>query len=118
MKRSRITGGLAVVILMMLSVSAFAGDRGSMELVGAAHLNGKELPAGSYDLKWSGSGSEVQVKFLRGRKTIATAPAKIVKVKDAAERDAAVIDTANGTRELSEAMFAGRNYRLEFTGAP
>ena len=39
------------------------------------------LPAGDYRVVWNGSGPDVQVSFMRGNKTIATVPAKLVLEK-------------------------------------
>jgi hypothetical protein len=117
MKYSKYTGGLVLAVAVLLSSAAFAGNKpGSLFLGEATQLNGKQLPAGAYQLKWEGKGPEVQVEFLRGKKVVATAPAKLEQASTRPEKDAAVIDTLNGSRTLSEARFAGKNYKLVFPG--
>jgi hypothetical protein len=117
MKYSKYTGGLVLALVALLSTAAFAGNKpGSLYLSDAAQLNGKQLPAGTYQLKWEGNGPEVQVQFLQGRKVVATAPAKLEQATSKPAKDAAVIDNAGGSRTLSEARFAGKNYKLVFPG--
>jgi hypothetical protein len=117
MNYSKFTGGLVLSLALLLSTAAFAGNKpGSLYLGDAAQLNGKQLPAGSYQLRWKGNGPEVQVEFVQGKKVVATAPAKLEAASTKPEKDAAVIDTANGARSLTEARFAGKNYKLVFPG--
>ena len=116
MKCSKITGGLVLTFALLLCTSAFAGSKpGSLVLNDVAQINGKQLSAGNYQLKWEGNGPAVQVQFLQGRKVVATAPAKVEQTPTKAFQDAAVIETAGGSRSLVEARFAGKNYKLVFT---
>ena len=117
MKYSKYTGGLVLALAVLLSSAAFAGNKpGSLYLSDATQLNGKQLPAGTYQLKWEGNGPEVQVQFLQGKKIVATAPAKLEQATAKPAKDAAVIETASGSRSLAEARFAGKNYKLVFPG--
>jgi len=115
MKSSKITGGLVLAVAVLLSTAAFAGSKpGSLYLSEGAQLNGRQIPAGTYQLRWEGNGPAVQVSVLKGKKVIASAPAKIEQVAAQSDRGAAVIDTAGGSRTLVEARFAGKNYKLVF----
>ena len=115
MKSSRITGGLVLAVAVLLSTAAFAGSKpGSLYLAEAAQLNGKQIPAGTYEVRWEGNGPAVQVSVLKGKKVIASAPAKVEQVSAQSDHGAAVIDTAGGSRTLVEARFAGKNYKLVF----
>ena len=117
MNYSRITSGLVLTLAVLLSTAAFAGSKpGSLYLGSAAHVNGKQLPAGDYQVKWEGSGPAVEVQFLRGKKVVATAPAKVEQMTSKTRQGAAVIETAGGSRSLVEARFAGKNYKLVFPG--
>lgn len=117
MKYSKYTGGLVLVLAVLLSTAAFAGNKAeSLYLGDATQLNGKQLSAGTYQLKWKGNGPEVQVEFLQGKKVVATAPAKLEQGPTTPEKDAAVIETASGSRNLAEARFAGKKYKLVFPG--
>jgi hypothetical protein len=115
MKSAKITGGLVLAVAVLLSTAAFAGSKpGSLYLSEGAQLNGRQIPAGTYQLRWEGNGPAVQVSVLKGKKVIASAPAKIEQVAAQSDRGAAVIDTAGGSRTLVEARFAGKNYKLVF----
>ena len=117
MKHSKI-GGLVLAMTVLVSTAAFAGSKpGSLYLGSAAQVNGKQLPAGNYQLKWEGSGPAVEVQVLKGKKVVATVPAKLEQVSSKAAQDSAVIETAGGGRSVVEARFAGKNYKLVFTGA-
>ena len=117
MKYSKIAGGLVLALAVLVS-TAFAGSKpASMELTSAAQVNGKQLPAGNYQLKWEGNGPPVQVHFLRGRKVVATAPAKLEPVSAKTADSSAMIENISGSRQLMEARFAGKNYKLVFAGA-
>ena len=117
MKRSRITGGLALAFALLLSSAAFAGNNAaSLNLSTATQLNGKQLAAGTYKLKWEGSGPAVEVQVLQGKKLIATVPAKVEQTSTRPPRDATVVETAGGSRNLVEARFAGKGYKLVFAG--
>jgi hypothetical protein len=114
-KYSKYTGGLVLAVAVLVSTAAFAGNKpGSLYLADTTQLNGKQLPAGTYDLKWEGNGPDVQVEFLKGKKVVATAPAKLQQTSIRPDKGAAVIDMASGSRSLSEARFAGKNYKLVF----
>ena len=116
MKYSKYTGGLVLALAVLLSTAAFAGNKAELYLGDATQLNGKQLPAGTYQLKWEGNGPEVQVQILKGKKVVATAPAKLEQATSKPAKDAAVIDNAGGSRNLTEARVAGKNYKLVFPG--
>ncbi|HEU5335323.1 MAG TPA: hypothetical protein VFU27_05140 [Terriglobales bacterium] len=110
--------GLVVACAMLLSAAAVAGNKPvSLAFASATQINGKQVPAGAYQLKWKGNGPEVQVQFIQRRKVIATVPAKLQQTPSKADRESAVIETAGGGRSLVEVRLAGKNYKLVFPGA-
>ncbi|HLK32331.1 MAG TPA: hypothetical protein VKT29_04530 [Terriglobales bacterium] len=118
MERFKITGGLVLTLTLLLCSAAMAGNKpASMDLAVAAQVNGKQLPAGTYQLKWEGNGPAVEVQVLKGKQVVATAPAKLETIPVKTSQNATVVDTDNGARNLVEARFAGKNYKLVFTGA-
>jgi hypothetical protein len=115
MKSSKITGGLVLALAVLLSTAAFAASKpGSLYLGEAAQLNGKQIPAGTYQLQWEGNGPAVQVYVMKGKQVVASAPARVEQVSNKPDQGAAVVDTAGGSRTLVEARFAGKNYKLVF----
>ena len=110
--------GLIVACAMLLPAAALAGNKPvSLAFGSATQINGKQVPAGAYQLKWEGNGPEVQVQFIQRKKVVATVPAKLQQTQSKAESAAAVIETAGGGRSLVEVRPAGKNYKLVFTGA-
>src|SRR6202140_5786796 len=78
--------GLAV----LLASSAFASNKGTLKVHETLEVNGQQLPAGEYQLRWDGTGSNVEVSFMRGKKEIAKTSAKLVNLDKAPANDSAL----------------------------
>lgn len=104
--------GLAV----LLATGALASNKGTLTLQEAAQVNGTQLPAGEYQVRWEGTGSNVEVSFMRGKKEVAKTSAKIVDLQKAYGYDSAVVDHSSGTAALSEVRFAGKKVALAIGG--
>ncbi|MGA8154082.1 MAG: hypothetical protein WB952_24235 [Terriglobales bacterium] len=116
MKAGNISKGLLLGLTLLLATSLFAaGDtnKGSLETLSAVSVNGTNLPAGDYSVKWEGTGSNVQMSILKGKKVVVTAPARIVELSTPPAMDSAVVTSDNGTRTLSEVRFGGKKYALQ-----
>jgi hypothetical protein len=100
--------GLAV----LLASSAFASNKGSLKVHETLEVNGQQLPAGEYQLRWDGTGSSVEVSFMQGKKEVAKVSAKVVALDKAYDYDSAVVDHASGKATVSEVRFAGKKYAL------
>ena len=102
---------LVVLSILTLAMSAFAGEnKGSFTLPSAAQLEGKNLAAGEYKVRWEGSGPDVQVTVSQGKNTIATLPAKLVERSEKARRNAVVLNNTN----IIELQLAGKQAALVF----
>jgi hypothetical protein len=99
--------GLAV----LLATGAFASNKGSLHVEEAVQVNGQQLPAGDYQLRWDGSGSDVQLSFMQGKKEVAKTAAKVVELDKKSEYDSAVVDRSGGG-SLSQVRFAGKKFAL------
>jgi hypothetical protein len=76
-------------------------------------LNGKQLPAGEYQVKWEGTGNNVEMSLLRNNRVLATAPAQVIELNQKPSANAALINNnADGSRSISEIRFAGKKYAL------
>jgi hypothetical protein len=116
MKIRNVSKGLLLGLTLLLATSLFAaGDsnKGSLQTLGAVTVNGTNLPAGDYSVKWEGTGSNVQLTILKGKKVVATTPAHLVDLGSPASADSAVVKSDNGTRMLSEVRFGGKKYALQ-----
>jgi hypothetical protein len=71
---------LFLVTMVFLPAFAFAGPRNSanIELDQPVTIAGTQLVPGQYKLIWEGNGPNVNVSFVEGKKTVATAPAKLM----------------------------------------
>lgn len=104
--------GLAV----LLATSAFASNKGSLHVTDAVEINGQQLPAGDYQLRWEGTGSNVEVSVMQENKEVAKTSAKVIELNQASPRDAAVVDHSSGKASVSEVRFAGKKYALALGG--
>ena len=100
--------GLAV----LLASSAFASNKGSLQVREAIEINGQQLAPGEYQVKWDGTGPNVEVSIMQGKKEVAKTTAKVVALDKAYGYDAAVVDHASGKASVSEVRFAGKKYAL------
>ena len=117
MKLSNVSGSLLLVLSLVVATSALAATSGSMEISSAAMVNGKQLGAGAYQLKWDGSSPEVQVSILKGRTVVATVPARLIDLKQSPSTNAVVMTkNADGSRSVSEVRFGGKKYALALGG--
>jgi len=100
--------GLAV----LLASSAFASNKGTLQVREPLEVAGQQLAPGEYQLRWDGTGSNVEVSFMQGKKEIAKASANVVALDKASDYDSTVIDHASGRASVSEVRFAGKKYAL------
>jgi len=111
--------GIATLLLgssLLVSVSAFAANtiKKSLHLYENVTVEGKQLTPGDYKVEWSGSGPEVKVDILKGRKTVATVPARIVSQGAANEQDGYELNSGkNGSQTLSHVFFSGEKFDLK-----
>ena len=109
--------GLVLGSALLLASTAFAANKGSLQLNSPATVAGKQLAAGEYTVKWDGSGKSVQLEIMKGKNVVATLPAQIVNLDRAPEYDSAVVSTASdGSRNLSQIRFSGKKWALEVVG--
>ena len=73
---TRILARLTVLIFAItMSITAFAGSTktDTITLYHDAQLNGTTIPAGEYTVKCETTGNSAQVKFMKGKKEVASA---------------------------------------------
>ena len=120
MKHMKTMQALAAVLLLLFAVSALAADKGNkttVTVLDPVMLNGKMLAPGDYTVTWEGSGSDVQVSFLRGKKVVATASAK-VESRDVAYGSTAYVTKKDGSGlDLVEIRPEGKKQALALSGS-
>lgn len=119
MKSIQVVKSAVLALAVLVATSAFAGtsNKGSLHLSEAAQVNGQSVPAGDYQLRWEGTGANVEVSVMKGKTVVTKAPAKIVDLKDAFNNDATVVDHGTATPSVTEVRFAGKKYALTLGAA-
>jgi len=105
---------LLLGLTLLLTVGAFAASKGSMQILDSVTVSGKTLPPGEYSLQWDGSGQNVQLSILKGKKVVATTPAHVLDLSQSAQANEALVkNSSDGNRSLSEIRFEGKKYALQ-----
>jgi hypothetical protein len=113
MKASKISKGLLLGLALLLATSAFAANKGSLQVSDPVTVNGKQIGAGEYTVKWDGNGPNVELNILRGKNVVATVPARMVDLDRIPSRDSAVtVLNSDGQKSLNEIRFSGKKYAL------
>jgi len=98
---------------LLLATSAFAANKGSLQVSDPVTVSGKQLAPGAYTVKWEGNGPNVELNILQGKKVVATMPARLIDLNRSADGDSAVVrKNDDGSRTLAEIRFAGKKYAL------
>ena len=117
MKSGRLYTSLVLGAAMLVSATAFAGEKETVETQKAMTVNGSPLPAGKYTVTWEGSGPSVELKFLKGKNVVATTPAQVVNQKTAVV-GGIVTRSDNANIVLTQIRPEGKKYVLSIGGAP
>jgi len=113
MKSSKLSKGLLLGLALLLATSAFAANKGFLQVSDPVTVSGKQLAAGDYTVKWEGNGPSVELNILQGKKVVATTPARLIDLSRSADGNSAVVrKNDDGSRTLAEIRFAGKKYAL------
>lgn len=115
MKVSIISKKLLLALALLLVTSAFAAEKASFQLSDAATIGGHKLAPGEYQLKWEGSGPNIEVSILSKGKVVATVPARLVEQDNPDRRNTYRTHiNDDGTASVTKIDFAGKKYGLSF----
>jgi hypothetical protein len=114
MTTSKISKGLLLGLALLLATSVFAAtNKGSLQVLDPLTVNGKQLPAGDYTVKWDGAGPNVELNIMRGKNVVATVPARMVDLEQTPNRDSLVTNVnSDGRKSLNEIRFSGKKFAL------
>jgi hypothetical protein len=112
MKLNNLAKTVVLGLAVLLASSAFASNKGSLQVRESVEVNGQQLAPGDYQVRWDGSGANVEVSFMRGKKEIAKTSAKLIALEKSAPYDSAVLDHENGKATITEVRFAGKKFAL------
>jgi hypothetical protein len=106
----------AVAAVLLLTVSGFAASdahKGTLQVFDAVQVNGKQLPAGEYQVKWEGNGPNVEATIIKSGKVVTTLPAHVVDLPEKAPTDTSVVSkNTDGSRSLTQIRFGGKKFAL------
>jgi hypothetical protein len=115
MKLSTISKKLLPGLALLLATGAFAANKGSFKVFEQVTVSGHQLAPGDYQLKWDGTGPNVELSILSQGKLVATVPARLVEMSRDADYSATQLHkNVDGTQSLTEIDFAGKKYSLVF----
>lgn len=113
MELSQVVKGTILGLALLLATGAVAANKGSLNVQEPITVSGQQLAAGQYNVSWEGSGSNVQVNILQGKKVVAKASGRVVDLSQSPNYDSAVVKkNADGTRSLTEIRFSGKKQAL------
>jgi hypothetical protein len=113
-KFATLSKNLVLGVALLLASSAFAATKANLELLSTTTVNGTQLKAGDYKLEWDGSGPNVELSILQGKKLLAKVPAHLVDLPSPAGNNAAVVtNNSDGTSALAGVRFQGKKFALE-----
>jgi hypothetical protein len=116
MKLAQSSKFFVLALALLLAASAFAASdthKGNLQFLEAVQVNGKQLPAGEYQVKWEGNGPDVQVTIAQGKKVFATVPGRVVEMQSKSSSDAALLkNNSDGSRTLNEIRFSGKKFSI------
>lgn len=97
MKASKFT--LSAVVLVLMSVSAWAGDKmkANIQINQTLHVGSAQLDPGEYKMTWTESGSNAEVTFSQGKKVIAAVPAQATQERSGFRNPALRINGVSNT---------------------
>jgi len=106
---------LALAIMSVAHIAAFANGTRDLKVGADASLNGTLIKAGEYRMRWQANSPEVTVTLIKGDKVVATAHGKMVE-RDVKTRGDKIVYRLNpdGSRTITEIRLAGTSQAIVF----
>jgi hypothetical protein len=109
MKLAAISKSTVFTLALIAASSAFASTKGSLQIDNPVTVNGTTLKPGDYKVEWEGSGPNVEISILQGKKVMAKAPAHLVQLAKPAAYNATVTRPGSGSASsLAGVRFGGK----------
>lgn len=102
--------------VLMLTSTAFASSK-EITFAYPTMVGNVVLKPGVYQVAWTGAGPVVEVSFIKGGKTVATAPARLVLEKNPV-RKIEMSNLPDDTRVLKRLVFSSKVLIFDSTGVP
>jgi hypothetical protein len=108
MKLNNLAKVMVLGLAVFVATGAFAFNKGTFQARETVEINGQQLPAGEYQVRWEGNGPSVEISFRKNNKEVAKTTAKAVQLKNTPSFDSSIVNHANGKAVVSEIEFAGK----------
>lgn len=117
MKLPIVSRAILLSLGLLLSVSALAESKGSLQFPQQVSIKRIYRPPRAYKVQWAGHGPEVELNILQGRQVVVTAPAHIIDLQRPERWDSNTVkEHDDGSSSLVEIRFRGKKYAFELTG--
>ena len=119
MRNTKFAAGLLTLSLLFAG-SAVAGNtnRGTLRFEETVTVDGKQIPAGKYELEWAGTGPDVELSISKGKETVAKVPAQLLPLQKAETGNGYSTNAdQSGNKVLTDIFFGGKKYELSIGGA-
>jgi hypothetical protein len=113
MKARKLFNGLVLGCVLLMSWSAFAQSKASLEIGRPLTFNGIELQPGRYKLHWEGTGPSVQLSILKGKNVLATMPARLASLETPYPYDAVVTRDGGEVGALAGFRFKRKSISID-----
>jgi hypothetical protein len=117
MKLNNLAKVMVLGLAVFVATGAFATNKGTFRAQEAVEVNGQQLPAGEYQVRWEGNGPNVEISFVKNNKEIAKTTATAVQLPQTPSFDSSVVNHANGKAVVSQIQFAGKRTALSLEGS-
>ena len=103
-----------VAVCLMAGAPVFAKNSRMVKWSQPLAVNGTQIAPGEYKVSWETQGGGITVTFLRDKKVIATASAKVVDGSQKFTSNRVVFEDEKGMAKLTEIRFGGTTQSLVF----
>ncbi len=99
---------------LLFAAGAFAQEKSTLSVAEKVNIQGTELKPGKYEVKWDGSGPNVQVSISQGKNTVGTFPATVV-ARDSSNTGGGYESKkeTNGSKSITAIYPSGKKIQLE-----
>jgi hypothetical protein len=114
MRKMKFTAGL-LTFSLLFAASAIAGNsnKGTLKVDETITVAGQQLPAGEYQVEWTGSGPSVEVSISGYKGSVAKVLAQLLPLKKAESGSGYSTNTDQaGNKALTGIFFGGKKYQL------
>jgi hypothetical protein len=106
------------VFALTLTTGAFAASKSqNFTLYHDSQLNGTTLPAGEYTVVYDTTGSNAQVKFMKGKKEMASATGQVKQLDKKPAYNQVVVTNEGGAQNISELDFHSSGTGISFVSS-